>query len=183
VSFSRHRTVHDELYRLAFIKQIFVGIHEFRLVHSASFERAMFSLTGLPLIDISDELVVLGLRFLVPLVQHTLFPLLVYLALLGEVVLRLNIPIPLVVNTEALLNKLEDFFLVIKLALLALGDAHATEESFVIRDFFSKELYLLELTLCKILLAGALAQGGHGKGARDGVVCELSPHCGFRRGT
>ena len=56
------------MYHLAFIEQIFISVHEFRLVHSASFERAMINLTGLRLIDISDELVVLGLRFLVPLV-------------------------------------------------------------------------------------------------------------------
>jgi hypothetical protein len=52
-----------------------------------------------------------------------------------------------VVNAEALLDELEDFFLVIKLALLALKDAHATEVCFIIRDFISKELYLLEFTL------------------------------------
>jgi hypothetical protein len=150
----------------------FISVHKFRLVHGTSFERAMFSLTGLPLIDINDKLVVLGLRFLV---WHRLFPLLDYLALLGEIVLRLYIPIPLVVNTEALLEELEDFLLVIELALLALGNAYATEECFVIRDFFSKELYLLELTLREMLLTGTLVQGGHSKGARDRIICELSP--------
>jgi hypothetical protein len=153
----------------------FICVHKFRLVHSTRLERAMFSLTGLPLIEISDELVVLGLRFLVPLVKHTHFPLLVYLALLGEVVLRLYIPILLLVYTEALLDELEDFLLVIELALLALGNAYATEECFVIRNFFSKELYLLELTLRETLLTGTLAQGAHSKGAHDRIICELSP--------
>ena len=47
----------------------------------------------------------------------------------------------------------------IEFAWLALGDAHATEECFVVRDFSLKELYLLELTLCEILLAGSRREG------------------------
>ena len=121
--FASHRTVHDDLYRLDFIEQIFLSVHEFRLVHSVSFERAMFSLTGYPL----D-------RHRLSCPTRSGSPQVVQL-------------IPLVVNAEALLDELEDFFLVIKLALLALKDAHATEVCFIIRDFISKELYLLEFTL------------------------------------
>ena len=87
------------------------------------------------------------------------------------------IPIPLVVNPEVLLDELENFFLVIELALLALGDAHAMEECFIIRDFFSTVFYLMELALCEILLTGALARGGHSKGARNRVTasCRRRP--------
>ncbi|KAI0304344.1 hypothetical protein B0F90DRAFT_1241526 [Multifurca ochricompacta] len=139
----------------------------------------MLCLTRLPLIDISDKLVVLGFCLLVSLVQHVLFTFFVYLSLLGDIVLRKHVPIPFIINFEAFLNEPKDLLFAVEFALLALGDTHTTKERFVICNFLPKEFNLLELTLCKILLTRALAQGRHGESASNRVICKLPPLSGF----
>ena len=130
----------------------------------------MLGLCGLPLINIGGELVVLGLGFLIPLVQDVLFLLLVDLALLGEVVLRQLVPLPLVVNLETLLDEPQQLLLPLELPLFALRQLHATEKCLVVRNLSLEQLDLLHLALCEIFLPRVFSQVGHGSRAGLRVV-------------